>query len=92
MGIFAQADPSFVAKLEELKRDPKAVSKHMSDQRVIQCMGMLMGVNMQTPDSMGAGAPPPKKKEPEPEPEPELTPEQQVAHPRARYPLTPEEL
>jgi len=46
----------------------------------LQVMGMLMGVNIMSPDSMAseaASAPPPKKKEPEPEPEPELTPEQQ---------------
>merc|ERR1719329_212942 len=45
-------------------------------------MGMLMGVNIQTPDSMGVPPEPskpaaPPKKEPEPEPEVELTPEEQ---------------
>jgi len=74
-------DPSFMQKIQELQRNPQAISQHMSDPRILQVMGMLMGVNIQTPDSMGAGmgagssAPPPKK-EPEPEPEPELTPEQ----------------
>merc|ERR1719482_268565 len=74
------ADPTFVAKLDELRRDPKAISRHMQDQRVLQVMGMLMGINIQTPDSMGRDATPApaeKRKEPEPEPEPELTPEQQ---------------
>jgi len=79
------ADPSFMAKLEELKRDPGAISKHLSDQRILSVMGMLMGVNIQTPESMGKdadmpdappAAKPPPKKEPEPEPE-ELTPEEQ---------------
>merc|ERR1712032_1383146 len=47
-------------------------------------MGMLMGVNIQTPDSMSAGAassapaPSPKRKEPEPEPVKELSPEEQA--------------
>lgn len=72
------ADPSFMMKIEELKRDPSAIQKHLSDQRILSVMGMLMGVNIQTPDSMGgfggdepppAAAKPPPKKEPEPEPE-----------------------
>jgi len=48
-------------------------------------MGMLMGVNIQTADSMGsdggssAAPPPAKKKAPEPEPEPvPLTPEEEA--------------
>merc|ERR1719198_2299173 len=35
-------------------------------------MGMLMGVNIQTPDTMGGASAPPPKKAPEPEPEPEV--------------------
>jgi len=78
------ADPSFMMKINELQRSPDAISKHMSDPRVLQVMGMLMGVNIQTPDTMGdgfggagAGAsssapPPPARKVPEPEPEPEV--------------------
>jgi tetratricopeptide (TPR) repeat protein len=75
------ADPTFMMKINEIQRDPSAISKHMSDPRILQVMGMLMGVNIQTPDSMGAemggasSAPPPKK-EPEPEPEVELTEEE----------------
>lgn len=70
------ADPSFMAKLEELKRDPSSINRHLSDQRILSVMGMLMGVNIQTPDSMGApeASKPPPKKEPEPE---DLTPEEQ---------------
>jgi len=73
------ADPTFMAKIQELQRSPDSISKHLSDPRIMQVMGMLMGVNIQTPDSMGDGfgggaAPsdPPKKKEAEPEPEPEV--------------------
>jgi len=77
------ADPSFMMKIQEIQRDPSAISQHMSDPRILQVMGMLMGVNIQTPDSMGAemggasSAPPPKK-EPEPEPEVELTEEEKA--------------
>ena len=75
------ADPTFVAKLSELARDPKALNRHMSDQRILSVMGMLMGVNITTPDMHGAGsaaAEPPKKKEPKPEPPKVLTPEEQA--------------
>merc|ERR1719440_1350062 len=71
-------------KINEIQRDPNAISKHMQDPRVLNVMGMLMGVNIQTPDSMGAemggaSAPPPKKApEPEPEPEVELTEEEKA--------------
>jgi len=69
-------------KIQELARSPDAIGKHMSDPRILQVMGVLMGVNIQTPDSMGAdaggpSAPPPPPKQPEPEPEVELTPEEQ---------------
>merc|ERR1719238_2593573 len=81
------ADPTFMMKIQEIQRDPSAISKHMQDPRILQVMGMLMGVNIQTPDSMGAefgggassgSAPDPPKKAPEPAPEPEreLTPEE----------------
>uniref|UniRef100_A0A7S0J1D4 STI1 domain-containing protein n=1 Tax=Calcidiscus leptoporus TaxID=127549 RepID=A0A7S0J1D4_9EUKA len=74
------ADPTFKAKLEELRTNPQSISKHLQDQRVLSVMGMLMGVNIQTPDTFNAGAsaaPPPPKKEPVPEPVVELTPEEQ---------------
>jgi len=77
------ADPSFMMKIQQLQRNPDAIGQHMSDPRILQVMGMLMGVNIQSPDSMGvppeSASPPPKRKEPEPEPEPEveLTPEEQ---------------
>ncbi len=75
-------------KINELQRNPDSLSKHMSDPRILQVMGMLMGVNIQTPDSAGfpdvsggggggsssGGAS--SKPAPEPEPEVELTEEQ----------------
>jgi len=29
-------DPSFMQKIEELKRDPNSISKHLGDQRILQ--------------------------------------------------------
>jgi len=84
------ADPSFMMKIQEIQQNPNAISSHMQDPRILQVMGMLMGVNIQTPDSMGmpdvssgAGAsapqaPPKKAPEPEPEPEVELTEEEKA--------------
>ena len=56
------ADPGFVAKIQSLQRNPSAIGQHLQDQRVLQVMGMLMGVNIQTPDAPmpQASAPPPK--------------------------------
>jgi len=70
------ADPSFMMKIQQLQQNPDSIGQHLQDQRIMQVMGMLMGVNIQTPESFGAGAGAPKAKEPEPEPEPELTDEE----------------
>jgi len=76
------ADPSFMMKMQEIQQNPSSISNHMQDPRILQVMGVLMGINMETPDTMGAemagsAAPPPKKApEPEPEPEVELTEEE----------------
>lgn len=75
-------------KIQEIQRNPDSLSQHMSDPRILQVMGMLMGVNIQTPDSAGfgggsdsggggsAGSSSSKAPEPPPEPEVELTEEQ----------------
>jgi stress-induced-phosphoprotein 1 len=79
------ADPSFVAKMQELQRDPNTLQMHMQDQRVMQVMGMLMGVNIMSPDqaaadakAAGGGSSSAKAPEPEPEPEVELTEEEKA--------------
>ena len=46
---------SFMMKIQELQRNPDSLSQHMSDPRILQVMGMLMGVNIQTPDAAGFG-------------------------------------
>ena len=87
------ADPEFMAKFQEIQNNPGAISKHLGDQRILQVMGTLMGVNIQTPDSMGGtdfgagrSALPPKKKAPGPVPEPEpmLTPEEEEKRARKK--------
>jgi stress-induced-phosphoprotein 1 len=47
------ADPSFMAKLQALRQNPKNTQDLFSDPRLIQVLGVLMGVDMDM-----AGAPP----------------------------------
>jgi len=70
------SDPSFMMKLQQLQQNPESIGKHLEDQRIMSVMGMLMGINIQTPDSFSKDADVPKQA-PEPEPEPMLTPEEE---------------
>ncbi|GAB0134054.1 cochaperone Sti1 homeolog f [Epichloe bromicola] len=76
------ADPSFMAKLQQMQQNPGSPQDLFSDPRMIQVLGVLMGVDMEMRDSDPrdtnmTDAPEPKKTEPaakkapEPEPEPE---------------------
>jgi hypothetical protein len=49
------ADPSFMMKIQQIQRNPDSISMHMNDPRILQVMGVLMGVNIMTPDSLGDG-------------------------------------
>ncbi|OHT12567.1 TPR Domain containing protein [Tritrichomonas foetus] len=62
-------DPSFSAMVEDLKRNPKNLSKYQNDQRLmIILQALLQSLN----PNMGAGAPPPPAEEEEaPKPAPE---------------------
>ncbi|KAI1327079.1 hypothetical protein F5Y16DRAFT_372553 [Xylariaceae sp. FL0255] len=79
------SDPSFIAKVQQLQKNPTNTQDLFSDPRMIQVLGVAMGVDMdmKMPDEMpGAGASSsrvqeeevkmPSAKKPEPEPEPEL--------------------
>jgi stress-induced-phosphoprotein 1 len=78
------SDPSFMAKLQQLKSNPNASQELFSDPRMLQVLGVLMGVDMEMRESDptaegSAPAPEPPKpaapqKAPEPEPEPEAEP------------------
>jgi len=80
------ADPSFMAKLQSIRQNPNNMQELFSDPRLIQVLGVLMGVDMEmrSPDEAGGPSttkaqedvpmPDAPKKEPEPskkEPEPE---------------------
>jgi stress-induced-phosphoprotein 1 len=78
------SDPTFMAKLQQIQKNPANASEMFSDPRMIQVLGVLMGVDMEMRDSMPEDATPmtdapsaasqPKptpsasKKAPEPEP------------------------
>ena len=70
--------PDYVAMIQEVQKNPSAVNKYMRDNRLLQTMGVIMGLDIHTPgneaDSAKANeaAPAPPA---EPEPKPERTPE-----------------
>ncbi|KAM0254281.1 hypothetical protein ACHAQJ_006921 [Trichoderma viride] len=81
------ADPAFMAKLQQIQQNPLNSQDLFSDPRMIQVLGVMMGVDMEVRDSAPEGsqsytvsddtpmpdAPKPEpKKAPEPEPEPEV--------------------
>ncbi|KAL2891048.1 Heat shock protein STI1 [Ceratocystis lukuohia] len=81
------SDPSFMAKIQQLQRNPEGSPDLFSDPRMIQVLGVAMGVEMDVRDSPPEGADivempmsdappvskptPAPKKAPEPAPEPE---------------------
>ncbi|KID84623.1 heat shock protein STI1 [Metarhizium guizhouense ARSEF 977] len=76
------ADPSFMAKLQQMQQNPGNPQDLFTDPRMIQVLGVLMGVDMDVRDTDPRGdtnmpdAPEPKKPEPARAPEPEPEPEE----------------
>lgn len=78
------SDPSFMAKLQQLQKNPQMSPDMFSDPRMIQVLGVMMGVDMEMRDSdpreqgdvnmtdapAQESKPTPAQKAPEPEPEP----------------------
>ncbi|KAK4144425.1 uncharacterized protein C8A04DRAFT_27882 [Dichotomopilus funicola] len=50
------ADPSFMVKLQAVQQNPNNMQDLFSDPRMIQVLGVLMGVDMEVRDSPPAGA------------------------------------
>ncbi|KAK1247684.1 hypothetical protein MKX07_000572 [Trichoderma sp. CBMAI-0711] len=80
------ADPAFMAKLQQIQQNPLNSQDLFSDPRMIQVLGVLMGVDMEMRDSPPEGAqtynvsedtpmPDAPKKQPEPKKEPTPEPE-----------------
>ena len=74
-------DPSFMAKLQQMKQNPQASPDLFSDPRMLQVLGVMMGVDMemrdsdptaQEPPAPEPSRPRPAQRAPEPEPEPEV--------------------
>ncbi|KAJ9150445.1 Heat shock protein sti1 [Pleurostoma richardsiae] len=64
------ADPSFMQKLQSIRQNPNSTQDLFSDPRMIQVLGVLMGVDMDMampPDTAGAAASGPKSEEHEEE-------------------------
>ncbi|KAL7943051.1 hypothetical protein V8C42DRAFT_329500 [Trichoderma barbatum] len=83
------ADPAFMAKLQQIQQNPLNSQDLFSDPRMIQVLGVMMGVDMEMRDSAPEGSESyvvsedkdtpmtdaPKKPEPKKAPEPEPEPE-----------------
>lgn len=75
-------DPSFMAMLGDIQKDPNKLGSHLSDPRLQEVLAEVMGINIQGAPGAGAGeaggdpsqtagTEPEPQQEPEPEPEPE---------------------
>ncbi|XP_047173900.1 hsp70-Hsp90 organizing protein 3-like [Vigna umbellata] len=80
--------PDFVKMMQDIQRDPNKLNLHLNDKRVMQAIGVLLNVKIQTsppadadiPDSPSASPSPSERKraaeaEPAKQPEPEPEPE-----------------
>ncbi|WQF87000.1 Putative Heat shock chaperonin-binding, tetratricopeptide-like helical domain superfamily [Colletotrichum destructivum] len=83
------ADPTFMARLQQMKENPKGSPDLFTDPRMLQVLGVLMGVDMQmgmpddvSPDTEMRDAPPPPESKPAPKkaptPEPAPEPEEEL--------------
>lgn len=61
------ADPSFMMKLQAIRQNPKNTAELFSDPRMLQVLGVLMGVDMdmRMPDEAGPSSSGPKEREEE---------------------------
>lgn len=73
--------PDFVRMIQDVQKNPNNINLYLSDQRMMQVLGVLLNVNLRTATSEEdafepSGSPKPQqKREPEPQPESEPEPE-----------------
>jgi stress-induced-phosphoprotein 1 len=48
-------DPQFMEKLNRIRTNPSAIQSEISDPRVMQVIGVLLGIQMEMPNFSGAG-------------------------------------
>ncbi|KAG5028267.1 hypothetical protein JHK87_011781 [Glycine soja] len=87
-------DPEFVKIMQDIQKDPNKFNLHLSDQRVMHAVGVLLNVKIQTPNDDNADAAgddvseddpvsqSESESESEPEPEPEVAEEEKEARDR----------
>ncbi|KAJ3494720.1 hypothetical protein NLG97_g3901 [Lecanicillium saksenae] len=92
------SDPSFMAKLQQLQKNPQMTPDMFGDPRMIQVLGVMMGVDMEMRDTdpreqgdvnmtdapSTSSKPAPAQKAPEPEPEPEVLDEEALEKKKAK--------
>ncbi|KAI2618944.1 hypothetical protein GGS26DRAFT_573641 [Hypomontagnella submonticulosa] len=93
------ADPSFIAKIQAIQKNPQNTQELFSDPRMIQVLGVLMGVDMQMggaddiPGASGAGASSSRGKEAEEDVEmPDASPQSKPEPAKAPEPEPEQEL
>jgi stress-induced-phosphoprotein 1 len=89
------ADPSFMAKLQQIRSNPNDSQAMFQDPRMIQVLGVLMGVDMSMMDSAGMGGMgepggPPKREAEEDVPMPDSRPAPAQSKPAAQPEPEPE--
>uniref|UniRef100_A0A7N0TBP3 STI1 domain-containing protein n=1 Tax=Kalanchoe fedtschenkoi TaxID=63787 RepID=A0A7N0TBP3_KALFE len=92
--LFMQ-QPDFVKMMQDLQRNPNNLNLYLQDQRVMQALGVLLGIKLKTgtddmdipPESPSASqrpaeaeTPKPVARKPEPEPEPEPMEEEKIVN------------
>ncbi|KAK5630411.1 hypothetical protein RRF57_006126 [Xylaria bambusicola] len=79
------SDPSFIAKVQALQKNPQNTQELFSDPRMIQVLGVAMGIDMdmRTPEDMPGGAPGTSSKEAEEDVE---MPDRKPSPPKASEP------
>jgi len=62
-------DPSFVKILSDIKSNPELLKMYINDQRVMQALGVILGINLQTAGGDSSRHDEPEEKKPEPKKE-----------------------
>lgn len=79
------ADPSFMAKLQSIQQNPNNTQELFSDPRLIQVLGVMMGVDMDMAMPEGGAGPPAsgsRAAEPEDEEMPDVPPPKKYGQPK----------
>lgn len=63
-------DPDFLRTLRELQQNPQSLTTKLNDPKVMEALGVIIGLDAKMDEPMETEPTPPPPKQPEPEPEP----------------------